>query len=508
MKNTGKRRRKSSSKSVIITISAILVIAVFAGAWYFWWSTQTVFDYSLQPVVALDGQVVFANSFLADTSYMQNVTATFRTQNTASVNFRSEAGRHELPVTLRLGRRSVDTVVVLYALSPIANIHHEFATEAEPLQAINMLENAQIASGIPFSADFAETPLPLSEYEVGEHTLNLTLNGFPFQILLIVEDTTSPTATPVDASGPMSHAVYPEDFVANIYDASQIASVSFLNEPDVFVSGYQNVEVAIEDIFGNQSIIVSTLYVERNEIPPTFEGIAPRIISMIGETIMYRAGVSAFDAFGRELDFEVDSSEVDQHTVGLYTVLYRAEDGCGNLTEVSVVVEIVSIDVEYVRERVDDILATILTDGMTQVQQARAIFNWIRFNMNYAAVRGGPESAYEGAFIALNERRGNCFIYYSIGEIMLTRAGIPNMRVQRISIPGVATTHLWSLINPDNLGWHHFDSNPIRGNLAFRPQMYMFTQSQATDFARQLREVGSSIEYFTFDQSLFPEVVE
>jgi len=128
--------------------------------------------------------------------------------------------------------------------------------------------------------------------------------------------------------------------------------------------------------------------------------------------------------------------------------------------------------------------------------------------MTYAAVRGGPESAYEGAFIALTERRGNCFIYYSIGEIMLTRAGIPNMRIERIYTPGVATTHVWSLVNPDDLGWHHFDSNPIRDNLAFRPQMYMFTDSQARDWARQLAAVGSSLNYFTFDPELFPEVVQ
>ena len=503
-----KRKQKSLFNTIALSLAIALLVVAVVGAWFFWWTTQSTFDYTLQPVVVLVGQTVNAYDFMAETDYMQNMSATYQIPNSTQANLQFESGQHEIPISLQNGLRSTDTTATLYVLEPIESISHEFTTESEHLQPIDFIANAHIAAGTDFDVTFTQTPLPLEYHSVGEHNLELALNGFPFRVALFVEDTTPPTATSIPVTIPMGVTVAPEEFVADIFDASPITSVLFIEEPDIFLSGQQNVEIEITDYFGNSEIFISTLTVERNELPPTFEGIESTIFSMVGQTIMYRAGVTAFDAFGREIDFNVDSSEVDQHTAGVYSATFLAEDSCGNQTEVTITVEILSIDREYVHERVDNILNNILTDGMTQVQQVRAIFNWIRFNMTYAAVRGGPESAYEGAFIALTERRGNCFIYYSIGELLLTRAGIPNMRVQRIPVPGVTTTHLWSLINPDDLGWHHFDSNPIRGNLHFRSQMYMFTQSQATSFARQLAAVGSSIEYFTFDTSLFPEVVE
>ena len=502
------RKKKSLFSTIALTLAVVFFVVAVVGAWFFWWTTQATFDYTLRPVVVLAGQTAHPYDFMAEADYMRNISATYQMQSGTSSNLQFESGRHEIPITLQLGLRSVDTTATLYVLEPIESIFHEFATKAEHMQPIEFIANAHIATGIGFDVTFTQTPLPLEHYSVGEHNLELALNGAPFQVKLFVEDTTPPTATSTSVTIPMGVTVVPEEFVSDIFDDSPITSISFLEEPDVFLSGQQNVEIEITDYFGNSEIFVSTLTVESNEMPPRFEGIEPIIFSMVGQTIMYRTGVTAFDSFGREIDFNVDSSEVDQHTAGIYSAVFSAEDCCGNRTEVTVTVEILSIDREYVHQRVDNILGNILTDGMTQVQQVRAIFNWIRFNMTYAAVRGGPESAYEGAFIALTQRRGNCFIYYSIGELLLTRAGIPNMRVQRIPVPGVTSTHLWSLINPDDLGWHHFDSNPIRGNLHFRSQMYMFTQSQATSFARQLAAVGSSLEYFTFDTSLFPEVVE
>jgi len=90
---------------------------------------------------------------------------------------------------------------------------------------------------------------------------------------------------------------------------------------------------------------------------------------------------------------------------------------------------------------------------------------------------------------------------------MLTRAGIPNMRIERIYVEGTTTTHRWSLINPDNLGWHHFDANPVNSAANINSQMYMFTNSQAQEWSVRLARLGSSLEYFTFDPDLYPEVV-
>jgi len=494
-------------KAILIILIIIFVLLSAAGGFYFWWTNHADFDYELQPVVVLENYIVFANDFIANSSVSDGITATNNPNASGEVG-QDGPGRHDIHLTLHLGRRSLNTVAALYILSPVDAVHHEFAEPGFLDDPLMFISNSDIAQGIPFDISFSIPPLPLDEYPVGQYTIFVRLNNAVFEVPLIVEDTTPPTGTAVDVTVPMGASVSPEDFVTDIFDASPISSITFFSEPDTYLSGQQNVEVEVVDYFGNATLFSSTLTVGRNEIPPTFEGIEESIFSNVGEAIIYRAGVRALDAFGQEIDFDVDSSRVDQHTAGIYYATFSAVDCCGNRTEVEVRVEILRIDREYVLTRADAILANILTENMTQVEKARAIFNWIRINMTYAATRGGPASAYEGAFIALTERRGNCFIYYSIGEILLTRAGIPNRRVERVSPPGVVTTHHWSLINPDNLGWHHFDSNPIRNNLEFRPQMYMFTNSQAEYFAQRLAAVGSSRNYFTFDPSLHPEVVE
>jgi len=129
---------------------------------------------------------------------------------------------------------------------------------------------------------------------------------------------------------------------------------------------------------------------------------------------------------------------------------------------------------------------------------------WVRSNVTMVqGVRGGPASVYEGAYRALRDRRGNCYIFFSISERLLTRAGIPNMRISRT--PGVSTNHHWNLINPDGLGWHHFDSMPSRFD--WSPSMYMFTQSQAEQFARDQAPLHGNEHYYTFDPALYPPIV-
>jgi len=128
----------------------------------------------------------------------------------------------------------------------------------------------------------------------------------------------------------------------------------------------------------------------------------------------------------------------------------------------------------------------------------------VRRNMTYSPVRTAPATSYEGAYRALRDRRGNCFNYFSLSEVLLTRAGIPNMRIDRI--PGTPTRHRWNLVNPDNLGWHHFDANPTR--LELWAQTAFFTSSQARRFTRMYVEHDGTRDYFTYDPTLYPEIVE
>jgi hypothetical protein len=500
-----KSERKDMSRKAIFIIFTLIFLAVAACAlWYYWWTSYAIFEYRLQPVVILEGQSFSPDEFLDTTEEMGDISAVLQ-----NPRFTASAGRIIVPLTLRNGLRSLDTTAELYVLRPVDRITIELAEESPPINPMHLITNAEITRGIPFDVRFTEEPLLLEDYPVGEFTLYLTLNGAPFEVILTVTDTTPPTATAANVVIRIGEPVTPYDFVADVSDASRITSVSFVNEPDVFATRDQIVEIIIEDEFGNSILISSSLSILLNREPPTIEGTVDIIESLVGNPIIYRQGVTAFDDFGRELEVRVDSSGVDQHTEGEYTVIFRAEDLTGLYTEIEVAVLIIEIDTDYVDQRVDAILENILTDGMTQVEQVRVIFRWVRSNVQFAPVRGGPQSVYEGAYRALYDRRGNCYIFYSISERLLTRAGIPNMRIQRdVSVPG--TTHLWNLINPDGLGWYHYDSLPTRASLGFSPLMYMFTASQAAEWAAMMNtpELHGAPTYFTYDASLYPEIVQ
>jgi len=336
----------------------------------------------------------------------------------------------------------------------------------------------------------------------GQHLVEASLNGVSFSLMLHVVDTTPPTAAAVNVTIPMGENILASRFIIDLFDHSLPVTVQFANggAPDVFLVGEQTVGILLTDRYGNSVIYTALLTVLPNTTPPQIIG-ARDIQLEIDSAAMFRRGVSAYDAFGRPMDFTVDSSGVDVTTLGVYYIIYRAEDSSGNYTEVTVRVYVVDIDPEEVRERAAAVLDSILREDMTQVEQARAIFNWVIANVGYAA---GFEhrTVYESANQALVHRRGDCFVFYAISELLLTMAGIPNMRIDRIG--GTTSRHAWNLINPDDLGWHHFDTTPL---IVRQVDRFMFTQTQAEEFTRIIQAEGQGRDYFTFYPELYPEIV-
>ncbi|MCL2079006.1 MAG: transglutaminase-like domain-containing protein [Oscillospiraceae bacterium] len=480
-----------------IYLSAFAVFLAL-GLGLYWWTNHALFDYELTPVVILEGQPVTPDIFVPDTEKMQGVTVLFHEPQV-------QAAPGESTVSLKLERdlRSIDTDAKLYVLTPIKEITHEFGESAPPLRAADLISNANIAQGIPYDVSFTKQPLSLDKYAIGEHTLQLSLNGAPFEVNLIVADTKPPAATPLDLIVMIGDPVRPEDFVTDVFDHSLGAGlfISFVEEPNVFIGRSQIVQILIEDIYGNFDIFNASLSIKLNESSPTFTGLPAVIESTVDNTILYRVGVSAFDDFGRELEFSVDADNVDPFTVGAYTAIYKTGDLSGNVTSVEVPVYIVSINVEYVDNWVNYTLAQILRDGMTQLEQAQAIWKCVQNTVSYIDMRGGVKTVYEAAYHAITARRGDCYIFYSLSELLLTRAGIPNMRIERRDDRWYSSTHIWSLINPDELGWHHYDSS-ITTSIILRDQRYFFTQSQAEYITSNFRW-----GYYDYDPELYPDVV-
>jgi len=487
--------------TLLVLLILTLVAAAGFGGWYYWWTNHATFEYDLKPVVILYGQSVTPSEFLTDKAIAEGISAEFQNPDFAPVQ-----GRVTVPLVLELGWRSLETTATLYVMIPVIEILHEFREEAPEIDPFSLISNAEIARGILYDVDFTDPPLPLTDYLVGEYTLHLALNGTPFAVTLIIEDTLPPTATAVPVIIDIGESVEPEDFVTDVDDPSPIASIVFSEEPDTLAQREQLVEVIITDIFGNSAIFASSLTIVLNDAPPIIAGINP-LESMVGQEVEYGIGVTAFDSFLREIEFYVDDSGVDIDEEGLYEAFYIAQDLTGNVTSEPFSVRIIGADPVEVNRQVDNVLRQILSNDMTTVEKIRAIHTYIRELLTLEESDVVPVSLYEPAFQALDTKRGDSHVYSALAEVMLTRAEIPNMRVYRSS---EFTAHVWNLVSPDDSeSWYHFDATPTP--IQYREitaAMYMFTAAQAKDFAvRVVGRGGNTTMYFAFDTELYPEIV-
>ena len=61
---------------------------------------------------------------------------------------------------------------------------------------------------------------------------------------------------------------------------------------------------------------------------------------------------------------------------------------------------------------------------------------------------------------AIRYNSGNCFCYYALSRLLLTRCGIPNQPVPRYRGHG---HHWWNFVYIKG-SWYHFDTTPRRRN--------------------------------------------
>ncbi|MBD5160697.1 MAG: transglutaminase domain-containing protein [Oscillibacter sp.] len=149
---------------------------------------------------------------------------------------------------------------------------------------------------------------------------------------------------------------------------------------------------------------------------------------------------------------------------------------------------------EEFEELTADVLDEIVWDGMTRLEQARAVFDYVHDHIIYTG-HSDKSDWKTGAYTGLTTGKGDCFTYYAVSRALLTALGIDNLAVERV---GGETRHFWNLVNCGD-GWYHFDACPRSSKLP--PFLsFMFTDRQAADFTA---EAGRN--YYDFDGSLLPE---
>lgn len=198
--------------------------------------------------------------------------------------------------------------------------------------------------------------------------------------------------------------------------------------------------------------------------------------------------VSATDNRDGHVKVTVDDSKVNWKKTGMYRLYFRASDKAGNQSVSWAKVQVI---VPGTPESVaDQVLRSITRKGWSDAKKARAIYTYIRSHSSYvnnSSHKHWRDSATQG----LRYQSGDCYTYYAMSRLLLTRAGIPNVMIKRYPTPG-GRRHFWNLAYVAG-GWYHFDTTPRTRNERF----CLWTDSQLWAY--------SSGYTFRFNNSLYPK---
>ena len=350
-------------------------------------------------------------------------------------------------------------------------------------------------------ATFAED---VNVSRVGEIRTDILLDGFRIPIRLDVRDTEAPVALArmhhFKISSNAETEPQPADFLAEISDASEV-SVSYEGTPDFRTPGTRDLVLVLRDAWGNVSRVecVITVTDGKTDEPltpketelPVISGVKKLSVN-VGMWISYTTGVSAKDADGNALTVKVDSSAVKRNKPGVYRVIYTATDKKGRVATVRTTVTVCEITEEILKPYVDKVLGKILHKGMTQREQARAIYDWMVANVSYTAYTY-KDHWMRAAYYGFVNGRGDCYVYYAMSRALLDGAGIENMEICR---DNPAKPHYWNLVNCGD-GWYHFDTCPHYKNYPL--ESFMLTDREVEEYSKNCVE-----DYYSFDKSLYP----
>lgn len=345
------------------------------------------------------------------------------------------------------------------------------------------------------SAEFVTDMEQVSMNHVADYAIDIQVGDEVYSVVLSVVDTKAPVISVKDIEGYAIIKREASQFVTECEDETDVI-FTYESEPDLKLIGTQKLVIIATDEAGNTANAEVSLTLNEDTEPPVIIG-AEDMQVHIGNTISYRSVVKAEDNCPEELNFVIDSSSVNVNVVGDYIVKCTATDAAGNSTEASFTVKVreEQYTVEEVYSYADAALSTIITDGMSQRDKAYAIFWYVRRHLSYYDY-SDKSSWVKAAGEAFTKGRGDCFTYASMAKVLLTRAGITNMDIERI--PSGNELHYWSIVDiGDGHGWYHFDTTP---RLPERPEFFLWTDAQMQEYS------AGHYNCFNYDRSAYPEI--
>lgn len=389
----------------------------------------------------------------------------------------------EQAVTILLSDRGENTVrleTTLFISPVLAELQWEVGTAAPTAADFTMAGNEKKL----LTAD-------INTAQPSRQAVSIEVDGVVYDSILNIVDTVPPVVEVRNLNGFTNTPVSAADFLVSAQDITTVTA-AFAEEPDITAAGSQEVNLVFTDESGNETRTSAILNLVEDTEPPVITG-ARDITYVMGTSISYKKNITVTDNSGAELQLNVDNSQVNLDAEGVYPVTYSAVDHAGNTasTTVNVTVMAMTYDVNEVYGYADAVLASIFTDGMTQYDKLRAIYDYVKGNIGYISHSDKGDwvkAAYEG-FV---KKQGDCYVYACTTKVLLDRAGITNMDIEKIPSK---TMHYWNLVDIGE-GWHHLDTTPRKDH----PVIFYWTEAEMMDYSAKH---GNSHNY---DHELYPEV--
>lgn len=203
------------------------------------------------------------------------------------------------------------------------------------------------------------------------------------------------------------------------------------------------------------------------------------------EMYSFKKFVTAKDNRDGKVKVNADLSKINWKKSGVYKIYFWAEDKAGNVGKTWAKVQVF---VPGTAERIaDQILRSITRKNWSNVKKARAIYRYITRHCSYVAHTGHIQWR-NAAVKSFRYHSGDCYSYFAMSKLLMTRAGIPNIQIKRYPTPH-GLRHFWNLVYV-NGGWYHFDTTPRTrgGNFCLKTdaQLWAYSRGYTFQFKRNI----------------------
>lgn len=201
-------------------------------------------------------------------------------------------------------------------------------------------------------------------------------------------------------------------------------------------------------------------------------------------TYHFKDHVKAVDARDGKVPVSVDTSRIRWNKEGIYKVYYTAKDKSGNKTKAWAKVQVLK---PGTAEQIADIILENKIQSGSNEQKLRKIYQYVQGNCSYTGTGGHKDWRLEAAN-GIRNHSGDCFTYYSVAKLLITRAGIPHIMVRRYP-ERAGNNHWWNLVYVKG-GWYHFDTTPRTRKgyfcLMTDEQLHMYSMGSTFRFREEL----------------------